>query len=77
MRVMRDTKAEIIFISANNNSHYMFTFDSARFNETFSFDPAIDIRAVLFLNRVAGFHMPCETVSVIARAGSAKVSFEL
>lgn len=75
--VMRDTNADISFVSPEYTSHYMFPFDSTRFDETFSFDPAIDIRAVLFLNRVAGFYIPCNTILVRTKEGSANISFEL
>jgi hypothetical protein len=36
---------DISFVA--DNSHYMFPFDSARFDEVFSFQPPIDIRAML------------------------------
>jgi hypothetical protein len=76
--MMQDNHAEMAFVS-KSSAHYMFPFDSARFDETFTFEPPppIDINAVLLSNRVAGFYMPCDTIAVHTETGSAKVSFEL
>ena len=74
--IREPAKAEMSFVS-QYHSHYMFPFDSARFDEALSFDPPIDIKSVLFSNRVAGFYMPCDTIKVHTEAGSANISFEL
>src|SRR5438046_358803 len=55
----------------------MFPFDTARFDESFSFDPPIDIRAVLVKNSVPGFYLSCDLVKVYTEGGHANVSFEL
>jgi hypothetical protein len=70
--------AEIAFVS-KSYSHYMFPFDSARFEETFTFEPPpeIDIKAVLITNSVAGFYLPCESITVQTKTRSANISFEL
>jgi hypothetical protein len=75
---MRDDKAEMAFVS-KSNSHYMFPFDSARFEETFTFEPPpeIDVKAVLLTNRVAGFYLPCDSITVQTKTGSANISFAL
>jgi hypothetical protein len=75
--IMRDTNASISFLTQDNHSHYLFPFDSAHFEETFKFEPALNIRAVLFLNRVPGFYLPCKTIQVVTNEGSATISFEL
>jgi hypothetical protein len=64
---------------SHSNSHYMFPFDSARFDEMFSFGPSppVDIKTALFSNHVAGFYIPCDTITVNTETGSAKISFEL
>jgi hypothetical protein len=73
---MQNNREEMAFVS-RSSSHYWFPFDSGHFHETFTFEPAIDIRAVLLKNVVAGFYIPCDTVTAQIRAGSAEVSFEL
>jgi hypothetical protein len=67
---------EIAFIS-RSNSHYMFPFDSASFNDTFSFEPAIELNAIVLTNRVAGFYMPCCAIAMHTELGRAQISFEL
>lgn len=74
--IMQDIKAEMSFVSLSS-SHYMFPFDAARFNERFSFDPPIDIKAAYVANNVAGFYIPCDTVAVHTSEGNAEISFEL
>jgi hypothetical protein len=74
--VMPNNKEEMAFVS-RSGSHYWFPFDSADFHETFTFDPAIDIRAILLKNLVAGFYMPCDKVTGETKLGSADISFEL
>jgi hypothetical protein len=76
--MMQDNKAEMAFVS-KSNSHYMFPFDSARFEETFTFEPPpeIDVKAVLLTNRVAGFYLSCDSITVQTKTGSANISFEL
>jgi hypothetical protein len=76
--MMQDNRAEMAFVS-KSNSHYMFPFDSARFDEafTFEFPTPLDIQAVLLSNRVAGFYMPCDTMTVHTQEGGANISFEL
>jgi hypothetical protein len=74
--MMQNSKEEMAFVS-RSSSHYWFPFDSGHFHETFTFEPAIDIRAMLLKNLVAGFYISCDTVTIQTRAGSAEVSFEL
>ncbi len=76
--LMMQEQPGMAFVS-KSNSHYSFPFDSARFDETFTFESPVplDIKAVLFSNRVAGFYKPCDTITVHTEEGSAKISFEL
>jgi hypothetical protein len=74
--MMPNNKEEMAFLS-RSSSHYWFPFDSAHFHEAFIFDPAIDIRAILLKNLVAGFYMPCDKVTGETKPGSAEISFEL
>ncbi len=70
-------KKEMNFVSTTG-SHYLFPFNSAKIIETLTFDPAIDIGAVLIVNRVAGFYTPCGTFAVDNNhSGAVKVSFDL
>ena len=64
------------FVSLNA-SHYMFPFDSSRFDYTITFDQPINMRAVLLVNRAPGFFMPCPSVAVRTSEGSVAVAFEL
>ena len=70
-------KEPISFNSILQQSHYMFPFDSARFEERFSFTSPIDIRGALLFNGVPGFYMPCDTAKVVSEPGSATITFEL
>jgi hypothetical protein len=58
--MMQENRAEMAFVS-KSNSHYMFPFDSGRFEEAFTFElpTPLDIQAVLLSNRVAGGSSRC------------------
>jgi hypothetical protein len=73
---MKDNEATTSFVSLSGY-HYLFPFDSAKFRETYSFEPLIDIKAVTLNNRVAGFYLPCDTFTLDTEAGSAHIFFEL
>ena len=73
---MKDGNATTSFVSLSG-SHYMFPFDSAQFHEHFSFEPPIDVRAVIVINHAAGFYLSCKTLLVETKDGSANVSFEI
>jgi hypothetical protein len=76
-RMMNPNPREEMNFLTHSNSHYMFPFDSAKFDEIFSFQPEININTVVLSNHVAGFYMPCGAMTVHTTTGSTQISFEL
>jgi hypothetical protein len=76
-RMMNPNPRDEMSFLTHSNSHYMFPFDSAQFDEIFSFEPAININTVVLSNHVAGFYMPCDAMTVHTATRSTQISFEL
>ena len=64
------------FIS-HTTSHYMFPFDSAKFDDIFSTTPAMNFESIAFTNRVPGFYMPCNKLMVVKQKDGLRVVFVL
>jgi hypothetical protein len=76
-RMTRPDQREVTNFTSRSRSHYMFPFDSASFDAIFSFEPSIALKSIVFSNHVAGFYIPCDTITVHEDAASTKISFEL
>ena len=74
--MMLNNKEEMAFVS-HGRPHFMFPFDYGDFHETLTFEPQIDIKAVVLKNLVGGFYMPCDTSKVEITNGRAEISFKL